>query len=355
MNTFKEFQGKSLDEAIETACDYFNLERGKLEIEILSGGSTGIFGLVGVKKATIKARPRPGLKEEFEPAPQNSGTPEPQEVPAVDDEYEEDEVLESDEEDFDDEDEAGEYEDEAEEYEGEVDEEILEAERDYERARLARVKADNGDQESKRHRKPVQPAPRRKQPEPQAVAEPAQEEYTGPDPVLVEETVREVLTHLLLPVTGNEPVLSFTREAGRFDVFVDDDENSGLIIGREGQTLSALQYLVNRIVSRKLEAPVRIQIDTGDYRERQNEGLRRLALQLADKAKNYGRPQSTRPLSSYHRRVVHMALQNDSGIQTRSKGDGPLKKVLILPNRRRGGNSGGRGQQRRESQFRERW
>jgi len=76
---------------------------------------------------------------------------------------------------------------------------------------------------------------------------------------------------------------------------------------------------------------VRVQLNTGEYREKQDDSLRRMALYLADKARNLGRPQSTKPLSSYHRRVIHLALQADETIQTRSKGEGPLKRVIIVP------------------------
>ena len=124
----------------------------------------------------------------------------------------------------------------------------------------------------------------------------------------------------------------------RVRVFIDDEENSGLIIGREGQTLSSLQYLVNRLVSRKMQASVRIQVDTGDYRERQDDKLRQVAGHLAEKADNLGRTQSTKPLSSYHRRVVHLALQENELVFTRSKGDGPMKRVLIVPKSRKSGN-----------------
>ena len=97
--------------------------------------------------------------------------------------------------------------------------------------------------------------------------------------------------------------------------------------------------------ARQTDEPVRVQINTGEYREKQDENLRKMALYLADKAKTQGRPQSTKPLSSYHRRVVHMALQEDKSVQTRSKGEGPFKKVVILP-RRRGGEPqpGGQGE-----------
>jgi spoIIIJ-associated protein len=96
------------------------------------------------------------------------------------------------------------------------------------------------------------------------------------------------------------------------------------------------------MVSKKLQTSVRVQIDTGDYRERQDEKLRQLAWHLADKAMHTGRVQSTKPLSSYHRRVVHMALQEDKHVNTRSKGDGPMKRVLILPRRSRGSGGGRR-------------
>jgi spoIIIJ-associated protein len=96
-----------------------------------------------------------------------------------------------------------------------------------------------------------------------------------------------------------------------------------------------MQYLLNRIVSRKFPGVARIQLDAGDYREKQDEQLRKTAQLLAQKAKTSHRTQSTRPLSSYHRRVVHMALQDDRDILTRSKGDGPMKRVLIMARRKK--------------------
>jgi len=89
-------------------------------------------------------------------------------------------------------------------------------------------------------------------------------------------------------------------------------------------------------MARRWESPVRVQINTGEYREKQDDSLRKMAIYLADKAKNLGRPQSTKPLSSYHRRVIHLTLQEDDTIQTRSKGDGPMKRVIIVPRRPKG-------------------
>ncbi len=149
----------------------------------------------------------------------------------------------------------------------------------------------------------------------------------------VKQVAVEVMERLVTPVIG-EAGFSVELAEGRVNVSVDCGENSGLLIGREGQTLSALQYLASRIVSRKLGASVRVQLDSGDYRERQDDKLRDIALHLAEKVRATGKPQSTRPLSSYHRRVVHVTLQDDEEVVTRSKGDGPLKRVIIMRRRK---------------------
>lgn len=148
----------------------------------------------------------------------------------------------------------------------------------------------------------------------------------------VTSLVTDVVNQLITPVIGETPVSSEVTE-NRVKVSIQSGDNSGLLIGREGQTLASFQYLTNRIVAKKLGVAVRVQLDTGDYRERQDDKLRDIALHLADKAKTIGKPQSTRPLSSYHRRIVHLALQEDDTISTRSKGDGPLKRVIIARKR----------------------
>ncbi|MCR5258438.1 MAG: hypothetical protein K6E40_09815, partial [Desulfovibrio sp.] len=89
----------------------------------------------------------------------------------------------------------------------------------------------------------------------------------------------------------------------------------------------------SRIVSRKLEASVRVQLEVGDYRQRQDEKMRELAMLLAQKVLDTGRSFSTRPLSSYHRRIVHMCLRDVEGVQTRSTGDGAMKRVVVMRKR----------------------
>lgn len=356
MSEFKEFQGKNLDEAITNACDHFNLNRDKLEIEIVSGGSTGVFGLVGKKNAKVKARPRFVEKQSYEedsgrkqqkkpqqpkkaeyraeapkgkPARQEKSSE--QETPAVKPESSP-----------------------AVKPEGEMQ---VKQEAETPAVSEQREEAPAPVREEKAQEEP-QSAPAAEAPEGDDVKEevtseadesrrdepayaPERRNVMEGDPEEIAAAVKEALELMIEPIVQDKPKLEIEVGEDRVNVLVDDEENSGLIIGREGQTLSALQYLCNRMVSKKLQTSVRVQIDTGDYRERQDEKLRQLAWHLADKALNTGRVQSTKPLSSYHRRVVHMALQEDKNINTRSKGDGPMKRVLILPKRGRGGKPSG--------------
>ena len=150
------------------------------------------------------------------------------------------------------------------------------------------------------------------------------------DAVKLEELVGDTVRKLIRPITGDEVGITVKIGGGRVYVGIECDEDSGLLIGREGQTLAALQYMISRIVSRGMNAAVRVQLDAGEYRRRQDEKLREMALALADKVRQSGRSYSTRPLSSYHRRIVHVCLQEATDVQTRSTGDGPMKRVVIM-------------------------
>ena len=106
----------------------------------------------------------------------------------------------------------------------------------------------------------------------------------------------------------------------------------GLLIGRRGQTLDALEYLVNRIVTRDEDAIAgRIAIDVEGYRERRREYLDALARRLAQKAKETGSAVTLDPMSPRDRRIVHLALKSYPGVATRSEGEGHYRKLVILP------------------------
>jgi spoIIIJ-associated protein len=322
MSDFNTFTGKTVDDAITEACRFFATERDKLEVEILSGGSTGIFGLMGKKKAQVRARRRldpalTALIEEDERQAKAAACACPPAGDAPQEEARESAPQNS--------------------------------QQPQERGQRGRAPRRDKPQN---HREPREPRPERPRREHPAQAKAEQRPQNGPEhraesldddlpegqdlsPASAEliALTTEIMNRLLVPILEQEPKMDIDGTASRVNVLIQDEEHSGLLIGREGQTLAALQYLANRIVARRWETPVRVQINTGEYREKQDDNLRKMALYLADKAKNLGRPQSTKPLSSYHRRVIHMALQNDETIQTRSKGDGPMKRVIIVPKR----------------------
>lgn len=124
-------------------------------------------------------------------------------------------------------------------------------------------------------------------------------------------------------------------------------EDAGRAIGRKGQTLDALQFLVNKIVNRFPGGRRHVIVDSGDYRERHDDGLVSLAERQAKRAVEQGKVVTLEPMSARDRRVVHMSLAKVSGITTKSDGDGLARRIRIVPagasvGRSRGRDGGGR-------------
>jgi len=105
----------------------------------------------------------------------------------------------------------------------------------------------------------------------------------------------------------------------------------GILIGRRGETLDALQFLVNLSVNKKQEVRRKIIIDVEGYRSRREETLQKLAIKLANKAKQRGKSIVLEPMSSQERRIIHTALQGRNDIYTFSEGDEPYRKIIISP------------------------
>ena len=109
-------------------------------------------------------------------------------------------------------------------------------------------------------------------------------------------------------------------------------EEGGLLIGKHGDRLDDLQYLVNRILQKKMQDPPRVRVDCDHFRVRQEEKLIDTAQELAAKAKESGKAMKMRPLNAYHRRIVHNALIDDDEVETVSpRSDERLKRILIRP------------------------
>ena len=110
-------------------------------------------------------------------------------------------------------------------------------------------------------------------------------------------------------------------------------EDLGILIGRRGETLSSLQFLVNLVVSRKLKARTAFGIDVEGYRRRREESLKGLALRMADRVKSTGQSITLEPMPPNERRIVHLALAKDPTVITVSIGEGESRKVAITPRR----------------------
>ena len=123
-------------------------------------------------------------------------------------------------------------------------------------------------------------------------------------------------------------------------VFNMHGENLGILIGKHGATLDALQYLTNLVVNKIPESGfARIILDVEDYRSRREETLTRLAGHLADKACRIGEEIHLEPMSRHERKIIHMALQDNRRVTTYSAGENPRRYVVIVPKRRRYGRS----------------
>ena len=109
----------------------------------------------------------------------------------------------------------------------------------------------------------------------------------------------------------------------------------GILIGKRGQPLDALQYLISLYVNRESDAYIRVKLDTENYRERRKATLEKLAKKIAYTVKRTKKPVALEPMNPYERRVIHSALQNDRYVCTKSEGEEPYRKVVIMLKRDR--------------------
>lgn len=108
-----------------------------------------------------------------------------------------------------------------------------------------------------------------------------------------------------------------------------EGDDMGILIGKRGQTLDSLQYLVSLVVNKETEGYLRVKLDTENYRERRKETLENLAKNISYKVKRTKHPVSLEPMNPYERRIIHSALQNDKYVMTRSEGEDPFRHVVI--------------------------
>ena len=229
---YREFEAKTVDEAIAAAMNSFRSNFENLDIQVISEGSKGLFGLVGTKTAKILARPV------------NERT-----------------------------------------------------------ATAAEPK-----QKATDPTKPVRPEPKNVE----------KEKLLGQ----ASQIISDLLTHM------NMSCEIKIREEGTIEIIGD---GSGLIIGKRGQTLDALQFIVNRMLNKDRPEPLYVTIDTEGYRQRHMALLKSMALNMGQKARHTGQSVSLERMNPYDRRIIHLALKDDNRVNTKSIGDGIYKKVVIVP------------------------
>jgi spoIIIJ-associated protein len=251
MTQTQEFSGKDIDVAIKNACSQLDLSIDDLKYDVISEGTSGIFGIVGRKDARIKV-----------------------DVPV--DNRDEASIIQ------------------AEGVKSIVDEAF---------GKETRIKSSETET-------------------PEAVD-------------VTEESINlgtEALQKMADLITDDASISHKTKD-DRLTLSIEGG-NAGILIGRKGQTLDAMQFLTDKIINRKSDARVRVRVDIEGYMETRKANLKHLAYKMADKAKKTGRPATINQMSAQDRRIVHMALKDDNKVRTQSMGDGYYRRLVIFPKKK---------------------
>jgi len=285
-----EIEGKTIDEAIEKACREFDVPREKLNIEILSEGSSGFLGLVGSKKARIKAGllsldmsfEIPGEKKE---RAADMPAARPVEMPGHRE---------------------------------------ARPQRDHREPREPRPPREHREQGEQREARPPR-EPREALParEPQPEPVPSSPETLAAARGTLLEILARMGIEAEVEVEDTPDAISLTLKGA----------DEGLLIGKRGQTLDALQYVVNKILSKQGREKKQVVVDTEDYRKKREEALVALAEKVSQKVRKTRKPVTLGNLTARERRIIHLTLQNDDSVVTKSRGEGTNRKIIVRPGR----------------------
>lgn len=149
----------------------------------------------------------------------------------------------------------------------------------------------------------------------------------------------EEMVSNIMNLMGLNSQISVEAEEDLHRVKIDTVGVDGLLIGKKGQNLIALEHLLRRMVGKQLRRSVRMEVDVGGYKERRVSALRSRAISMASRVKASNKEMQVEPLPAAERRIVHIALAEDPQVRTYTIGDGDLKSVVIAPQRRAGRSS----------------
>ena len=322
--TFREFNGKNVEEAIRTAMKEFASDLSELDIEILSQGSRGILG-VGGEDARILAAPKSAVAQASTVRTPRAETPAaPVEAPTLDDEplpipqpMQHEEPVEQPGREA-------------------VLREGFEESRPPRDGRGGRGRNGRGRDATGRHERPDRPPrPARAEREPREPREPAQfipakpmEELTDDQRKLLDEA-KSVLEELLRLMEVDAAVeIGMGTETAKLNV---KGNELGILIGRRGEKLASLQHIVNLIVAKREGQWTRVAVDVENYRGRREEQLREVADRAAKRVIQSGKIIQLEAMPAVERRIIHMILAENPKIRTQSVGVDPARRVVILP------------------------
>lgn len=263
---YKDFSAKTVDDCITDACTEFGVPSDRLDYEVVNEGSAGFMG-IGSKPAVIKAR----IKED------NSSVSETEVKKEI-------------------------------KKEAKVEKKEAKAE--------AKIEKKEAKVEVKAEKKADDHAPKAKN-IPDEVIEGMKKEAS--------EFLTKVFAAMDLKVTST---FDYNKEDNTLNINLDGD-TMGVLIGKRGQTLDSLQYLVSLVINKGTAEYVRVKVDTENYRARRKDTLENLAKNISFKVKRTRRSVSLEPMNPYERRIIHSALQNDKYVTTHSEGEEPFRKVVV--------------------------
>ncbi len=146
----------------------------------------------------------------------------------------------------------------------------------------------------------------------------------------VGESAKEILLNIINKMGINGGVKHLEEGANR--VYIElESEQSGLIIGRRGKTLEALQFMLSLIINHKTGSEKKVILDIESYRDKRERALRKMSRDAAHRVIRTGKPWTLEPMNPFERRLIHLTLQNDSRVETRSEGEGIYRKVKVFP------------------------
>ena len=145
----------------------------------------------------------------------------------------------------------------------------------------------------------------------------------------IDENVVEFLSSIFDAMKMEVEILVAVNEEEHIIEVELKGDDMGILIGKRGQTLDSLQYLVSLVVNKESEEYIHVKVDTENYRQRRKETLENLAKNIAYKVKRTKRSISLEPMNPYERRIIHSALQNDKYVTTHSEGEEPFRRVVV--------------------------